>query len=383
MNGSVRIARIAGIDVGIHYTWLIALMLVTWSLATSVFPEILPGRGPGLYWPMGLAGALLLFASVLAHELTHSLVARARGLPVQSITLFIFGGVSLIRAEAEDPRDEFLVSVVGPLSSLALAGIFWGLSQVVGERALQALLTYLFLVNLLLAAFNILPGFPLDGGRVLRSIAWGVTGSLRRATDISAYVGHVFALVLIAWGVYLIVSGLFLQGLWTAFIGWFLSSAAEASRREVATQESFRGVRVAEVMDTEPCTVPPTITVAEMVHEYVFHRGHRALPVLEDGRLVGIATTVDVRKVPPERWAETEVREIMTRQPLYTVTPDDDLAQAVRTMAEHDVNQLPVVQDGRLVGMLSRAHIVRFVQLSEEIGLRRIPPPSGAERRAA
>src|SRR5947207_14338893 len=233
MQSTIRIGRIAGIEIGLHYTWLFAVVLIAWSLSVGYFPSVLPALGAATYWALGILAALLLFVSVLLHELSHSLVARARGLQVDSITLFIFGGVSNLQSEALTARDEFLVAVVGPVSSLVLAGIFWLLSQGMAvSSAAAALFGYLALVNVLLGVFNLIPGFPLDGGRVFRSLVGGATGDMRRATVVAAYAGQAVGWLLILWGFVRLLSGDFFGGLWTAFIGWFLNNAAEATRHE-------------------------------------------------------------------------------------------------------------------------------------------------------
>ncbi len=372
MRASFRLGRIGGIEIGVHYTWVFAFILITWTLAEGFFPQLYPDWNTLTYWITGAISALLLFVSVLVHELAHSFVARAKGLPVQGITLFIFGGVSNLAGEAKRAGDEFAIAVVGPATSLVLAGLFWGIYQVneTADSPLIATIRYLAIINGILALFNILPGFPLDGGRVLRSIIWGATGSLRRATDIAAGVGQVFGWVLIGWGVFIMLTqGSFLSGLWIAFVGWFLSSAADSARREVATQEMFRGVTVREVMDAEPETVKPSTSVDEMVRESFLRRGKRAAPVCDGDRLVGIVTLTDIREVPQERWPTTPVSEVMTREPLYSVAPTDDLASALNKLGENNLNQVLVTEDGKLVGMLSRADIIRFLRGIEELGL--------------
>ena len=372
MKGSLRLGRIAGIEIGIHYTWLLAFILITWSLAQGFFPQAYPGWGPGTYWITGILAALILFVSVLLHELAHSLVAQARGLPVRSITLFIFGGVSTLEEEAKKPAIEFTMTIVGPLTSLALAVIFWGLSQLIDAPSspAAAMLNYLWQINALLAAFNLLPGFPLDGGRVLRSILWGTTGDLVRATNIAATVGRFFGWALIAFGVFQLLQGNFLGGLWIAFIGWFLSSAADVSRRDITLREHLSGVPVSEVMDPSTETISPETSVEEVVRG-AFLQGHRrAVPVGRDDRLVGIVTLTDVKELPQLKWTQTSVEEIMTRQPLYRVTPDDDLNSAMRLIAQHDINQVLVLREGRLVGLLNRADIIRHLQLSQELGIK-------------
>jgi Zn-dependent protease/CBS domain-containing protein len=365
--------RIAGIDIGIHYTWLFIFVLISWSLAQRFFPQQYPGWDTVSYWITGVLAALLLFVSVLLHELAHSLVARARGMPVSSITLFIFGGVSNLEEEPERPRVEFAMAIVGPLTSLALAGLFWGLTQTVSDKEspLAAMLAYLALINLILAVFNLMPGFPLDGGRVLRSILWGTTGSLSRATNIAATVGRFFGWGLIAFGLFQLLTGNFLGGLWIAFIGWFLSSAADASRKEVTLQEHLSGIKVRDVMGSSPQTIGPDTAVEEVVWD-IFRKHHgRAVPVCEDGKLAGIVTISDVRELPQEKWAKTAVGEIMTRQPLYTVSPDDSLQTAMKLIAQHDINQVIISQQGQCAGLLSRADIIGHIQFTRELGVER------------
>ncbi len=372
MKSSFRLGRIAGIEIGIHYTWLLAFILITWSLAQGFFPQYYPGWDMATYWVTGILAALFLFLSVLVHELAHSLVAIARGLSVQGITLFIFGGVSNIKGEPERPSVEFVMAIVGPLASLVLAVIFWGLRQAVGQQVspLAAILSYLALVNALLAAFNLIPGFPLDGGRVLRSIIWGATGNLTKATNIAATVGRVFGWALIAFGMFQLVTGNFLGGIWIAFIGWFLSSAANASRREVRARERLSGVRVRDVMNPIPECISPQVSVGDVVRDIFLQRGRRAVPVCQDDRLVGIVTLTDIKELPQSKWEYTSVGEIMTRSPLHTVDTDDGLNSALKLLAEHSLNQVPVLSEGRLVGLLSRADVIRYLQLSQELGMR-------------
>jgi len=373
MKSSLRLVRIAGIDIGVHYTWILIFVLVSWSLAQGYFPQVYPGWETATYWITAVVAALLLFVSVLVHELAHSLVARARGMVVSSITLFIFGGVSNLEEEPEKPKTEFAMSIVGPLTSLALAAVFWGLVQLVqdGRSPLAAMLTYLALINAVLAAFNLLPGFPLDGGRVLRSVLWATTGSLVRATNIAATVGRLFGWALIAYGVFELFAGNLLGGIWIAFIGWFLSNAADASRQEITLRERLSGVTVRDAMNTEPTVIGPDTTVAELVRN-VFQRHHgRAVPVCRDGRLLGIVTVTDVRDLPQAKWPDTTVDKIMTREPLYTVSPEEDLSTALRLIAGRDINQVLVTQNGGCAGMISRADIIGHLQLSEELGLKR------------
>jgi Zn-dependent protease len=323
---------------------------------------------------VGAFSALALFASVVLHELSHCLVARARGLAVQRITLFIFGGISTLKGEAQRAWDEFLVGIVGPLTSFALAAAFWAALRALspGDTPLGAALAYLAFVNLLLGIFNLLPGFPLDGGRVLRPLIWAVTGSFSRATTIAAYIGQLFGFLLILWGVSHALGGDILGGLWIAFIGWFLNGAAEAAGQQEALAETLRGVRVADVMNPDLPLARPETTVAEFVYEHAPRRGRRALLVVDDGALLGLVTLADTQKAPETAWGVTPVRAIMTSAPLKTIAHDADVQSAVQLLADGTLNQLPVVKNGELVGLLTRADIVRLLQLRQELHLRHL-----------
>ena len=378
--GTVRIGRFFGIDVNIHYTWLFAFALITYSLAVGYFPAVSPELSATAYWALGAIGCIGLFLAVLIHEYSHSLVARSKGLPVKGVTLFIFGGVSTIEEEAHDPSQEFIISFVGPLASFGLALLFWLIGVAFGTAGpFGALVSYLFLINLALGIFNLLPGYPLDGGRVLRAIIWAITGSPRQATKIAATVGQVFALILIAFGVIQILGGNFLGGLWIIFIGWFLNGAAESSQRQSAMTETFRGVRVRDVMTTDPPVVQPSLSVRSLIDDFALRRGARALLISRNADakapIAGIVTLTDVHKVPTEDWDATSVGEIMTGAPLISVEPDADLQTALRLMGERDLNQLPVMRNGELAGLLTRSGVIRFLQFREELG-EVLPPTS-------
>jgi Zn-dependent protease/CBS domain-containing protein len=374
MRGSLRIGRISGIEIGIHYTWLLAFFLITWLLARSYFPDTYAGWSILSYWGAGLLSALLLFISVLIHELAHSLVAQARGLPVSSITLFILGGVSNLTEEPQKPAIEFVMAIVGPLTSLVLAGVFWGLEHLLGSPGtfLKAIIGYLALVNLGLAAFNILPGFPLDGGRVLRSILWSTTGDLVKATNIAAIIGRIFGWAFIALGIWLafFVQGGFLNGIWLAIIGFFLNSAADNSRNEVTLREHLSGVPVGQVMENNTESVNPRMLVSDLVQTVFLQRRRRAIPVTEGEQVIGMVTIGDVSKLPQEKWPFTPVERVMTREPLRTVKPEDDLNAAMKFIAQYDLNQVPVVSEGKLVGLLTRADVINYLHLSQELRLK-------------
>ncbi len=372
MKYSLRIARIGGIDIGVHYTWIFIFVLITWSLAQGYFPQAYKGWDTATYWITGIIAAILLFVSVLIHELSHSFMARSKGMTVSSITLFLFGGVSNLEDEPKKPGEEFAMAIVGPLSSFVLAGIFWGLAAVVQNQQspLSAILIYMALINAILAVFNLLPGFPLDGGRVLRSILWASTRSLNKATNIAATVGRLFGWILIAFGIFQLFAGNFFGGIWIAFIGWFLSSAAESSRREITIRDRLTNIKVRELVNTNSMSISPDVTVAELVSS--IFRGHysRAVPVCQGAQVLGIVTVTDIKDLPQDKWVETHVKDIMTRQPLYEVSLDDDLNTALRVITQHDINQVLVLQDGKCAGLLSRADILRHLQLSQELGIK-------------
>ncbi len=387
MRGSFKIGRVAGIDIGVHYTWIFAFILFTWIFASGTFPTLFARWSTTAYWVAGVIMSIMLFVSVLIHELCHSLVARSRGMKVSSIVLFIFGGVSNIEAEPEKAWVEFIMAGSGPASSLVLGGIFAGLAYLTyslgqTDTPLFGVLYFLAYTNVLLAIFNIIPGFPLDGGRVLRSIIWGVTKSLRTATLIAGNVGRVIGWAMILFGIANIfqitigpLQGSFLNGIWFIFIGWFLTSAADSSLREMSLQEHLAGVHVKDVMDRTPECVNPAASVESVVHDSFIQRGRRALPVCNESGLLGIVTLADVKRIPQDQWANTPVQTIMTRSPLDAVNENDELNSAMKAMAQKDLNQIPVMADGHLVGLLSRADVLRYLQTRQELGIKKDRDP--------
>jgi Zn-dependent protease len=382
MRGSFRLGRISGIEIGIHYSWLLIFVLVATTLALGFFKQAVPAIGPAQSWAAGVIAALALFASVLIHELAHSLVAQARGIPVRSITLFLFGGVSNLEQEAEKPGAEFAMAIVGPVTSLVLAAIFALLYRATspGQMAnplsfpaphyanvVAATLHYLAYINGLLALFNILPGFPLDGGRVLRSLIWAASGNLVRATNIAATVGRLFGWGFIAVGVLMIFNNNLIGGIWIAIIGWFLSNAAESNRQEVTLREQLSGATVRDAMVQYQASIGPKASVDELVKGILSQHFGRAVPVCDEDRTVGIVTIGDVKGIPQERWPTTPVEQVMTRAPLYSVKPEDSLNEAMKLIAQHDLNQVIVMAKGQCAGLLSRAEIIRYLQLTQEL----------------
>ncbi len=378
-KGALGLGSIAGIEIQIHFTWILAFIFITWSLAAGFFPQEYPDWQQSIYWIIGASAALLLFFSVLVHELAHSIVARSRGMPVNSIVLFIFGGASQIEEEPEEPRDEFLMALVGPVTSLALAGIFYGMQLLIAaqDSPFGAILGYMALINALLGGFNLLPGLPLDGGRLLRSAVNHFTGNLQKATRIAAGAGKVLAWSLIAIGFFILLSGNLLGGLWIAFIGWFLNNAASQSGREATLREQLTGVQVKEVMRDTPCIIHPDTDVDKVVNEIFLHGGVRAAPVCVDEKPVGIVTPSDVKELPRDHWQDKSVEQIMTKEPLHTVDVSDDLKAAFKKLAQNDINQLLVLQEGKVVGIIGRSDIIRYIQLAQELNLNESGNQSG------
>jgi len=373
MKSSLRLGKVMGIEIGIHYSWLIIFVIVTWSLAIGFFPVLYPSWPVATYWIVSAMASLLLFGSVLIHELSHSFVALGMGMKVSSITLFIFGGVSNLTGEPKKPWTEFAMSIAGPLASVVLGVVFavlWLALRGVNQQ-LTGIFLYLATVNILLAIFNMIPGFPLDGGRVFRSIVWWLTGSFRRATRIATLVGQGVAYLMIFGGILLIFTGNILGGIWIAIIGWFLNTAAVASYRQSVIEQELHGVMVRQIMNPHPITVEPDVTLKRLVDDFILPRNVRALPVLEEGHLVGMVTLDDVKRIPIERWDSTEVRSVMrSRDHLLTVNPAENLDTVLRDFAEEDLNQLPVVEDGRLVGVVTRNNLIHYVQVKKELGAR-------------
>ncbi len=368
LTNSIKLFTIRGIEVGVHYSWLIIFGLLTWSLSVYQLPAQI-GRLPVLeYWILGAFTAILLFVSVLVHELAHSFVAKARGLNARSITLFIFGGVSNLTGEPKSAKTEFLVAVVGPLTSFGLAALAFVVASLVDERRAVVVASYLVFINISLGAFNLIPGFPLDGGRVLRAILWGATHNLRRATQWAANAGKVVAVLMFAAGLWLSFNGEIVSGVWLAAIAWFLYNAASGSIKQLAIEARLGPLRARDIALPTQVTVPPGISVAELVETYMLPHNLHAIAVADDARLVGIVTVGDVKLVPLDRRAKTSVAEIMGgRDALYTVTADGGALDAVELLDEHDLQQVPVLDGGLLVGMLSRADVMRQVQMREAL----------------
>jgi Zn-dependent protease/predicted transcriptional regulator len=371
MRSSWRIGRIFGIDIKVDSSWVVIFILFTWLLAGEYFPRLFPHESRALFWGLGLLTSLLLFASVLAHELMHSVVALKQGERVNNITLFILGGVSQIADEPKKPWQEFSMAVVGPLSSLVLGGLFFGLSRLLrsSSQILAASASYLGLLNVGLGVFNLLPGFPMDGGRVLRSILWKTTGNLRKATRIASLTGQGFAFILIFLGVVQILRGVF-GGLWFILIGWFLHHAAVRGYSQVLVKSMLEDVRAKDLMATDYSTVSADLPVQSLVDDHILKNRERVFLVSE-GRgqaLEGIVCLDDIRAAPRQEWPGVKVRDIMTpRDRLHAVKSDSDGNEVLQSLTEKNVNQVPVMDGERVTGIICRTDFLRYLQLKNEL----------------
>ncbi|MEW6716459.1 MAG: site-2 protease family protein [Chloroflexota bacterium] len=370
-RNTIPLGRILGIPVGLDPSWFLAFILITWMLASSYFPAEFKNWPVAQYWIVGGVTAVLFFASVLLHELGHSLVAHRYKIPVKSIALFIFGGVAQIEDEPPSAVSEFWVAISGPLVSFALAGMYFLLEIPFSDfvPALAAV-RYLAFINGSLALFNLIPGFPLDGGRIFRAFLWSVTKSLRRATLVAVGVGRLIAFGFILFGVWQVLIGNLGNGLWIAFIGWFLENAAVGQAQQQALQDLLAGQVVYQAMRHDCPTIPEGLTLQELVDQHILGRGRRCFVVTgENNQIKGLATLHHIQQVPKSDWATTTASSIMMpTEKIRSVSPTTGLRVALKEMDRDGVNQLPVIEDGVLVGMLTREDVISFVRTRRELG---------------
>lgn len=365
----ISLFSIGGIDVRLDYSWFLIFLLILVSLSAGYFPRVAEGQSMAAYWAAGALATLLFFLSILAHEFSHAVVATRSGIRVPAITLFLFGGVSHMEQEAAKPSTEFRVAAVGPLTSFALALVFWGVAVALPDESpplLSAVVSYLAWINGALGVFNLLPGFPLDGGRVLRAVVWWRTGSLRRATRAAADVGKGLAVGLMVLGGLQIFSGALLGGMWLVFIGMFLRSTAEASYQNLVLVQTLEDVRAGDVAIPDPVTVSPDLTIRALVDDYLLEHGYRAYPVVEAGRVVGLISVYDLKEVSPEKRATTTVGERMRPvDDAHRVSPDLPLTKALQKLAGTPSGRLLVMRGDELVGLLTKSALSRFVEIRQ------------------
>jgi Zn-dependent protease/predicted transcriptional regulator len=374
LRGSLELGAIRGIPIRIHFTWLIIFGLLSWTLASGYFPTHYPDLPITAYWLKGIIAALFLFGSVLVHELMHALTAQRLRVPIAGITLFALGGVSEMRQEPPSPSAEFQIAIVGPLASFVLAGLFWAVWRALDagspDATFAAVALYLVGLNLVVAIFNLLPAFPLDGGRVLRAIIWGITKNLRKATYIATRVGQGFAYLLIALGALSLFAGAGFQGIWMALIGFFLLQGSQASYTQVVLKEALAGIAVRDIMVKDVVTVPPHLSLRELIAHYFLAHGYGGFPVVENGRVLGLVSLGEVKRVSPDDYDRVTVGEVMV--PLterLIIAPEEDVSLALQRMAEADLGRLVVMERGRLLGLLTKTGLSRFLHMKLELHL--------------
>jgi len=368
MTSSFRLGRVAGIEIGAHWSWLLIVGLIVWSLADSVFPSVNPGYSDGTYLAMAIVAALFFFVSLLLHELGHAIQAQREGIAIEGITLWVFGGVARLRGQAPSAGAELRVALAGPAVSLALGVVF--LLVAIGlplPGTVDGVLFWLGQINLYLLVFNLLPALPLDGGRVLRAVLWARRRDFGSATRTAGALGRGFGQGLIVLGLALVIFVGDVGGLWMAFLGWFLLAAAEAELATAATRDALAGLSVSQLMVSDPVTVDAGTSVQSFINRIFIPTRHTAYPVLEGGRPVGIVSFREALDMPPEDWGTTTIREIMVDAREASVDPETPLSEALPRLAYGDLRRLLVMRDGRLVGLLSMTDVSRLLEVQEKL----------------
>jgi Zn-dependent protease/predicted transcriptional regulator len=368
-GSTISLGKIFGIPIALDYSWFLIFALLTWALAVGYYPLEFKNWATALYWIVGAATSIMLFVSVLLHELGHSVVAMLYKIPVQSITLFIFGGVSRITKEPTSPLSEFVISFAGPLVSFVLGGIFFVITPVFAAGSpLMGLVKYLAFINVALGVFNLIPGYPLDGGGVLMSFIWKATNNMHRATLIAANVGRLVAFLFIIYGVFQALTGNIIDGLWIAFIGWFLLNAAGSQIQQVKVEDLLAGHKVADAMSRNYATIPGDTSLQRLVDEHILGGARRSLIVEDNGHVLGILTLHGLKEIPREQWAaKTAAQVAIPLDKMRKIRPDAELWSAMMEMARDGVNQLPVMQDGEIQGMITREDVISYLHTLQEI----------------
>ncbi|MFH1260291.1 MAG: site-2 protease family protein [Elusimicrobiota bacterium] len=368
----ITLFKIFGFAIRIDPSWIFIAILVTWSLASGLFPHQYRELSAATYWWMGVVGALGLFASIIFHELCHSLVARRFGLQMRGITLFIFGGVAEMEEEPPSAKAEFFMAIIGPISSIFLGFIFWG-ADVWGRNnawpeAIYGVFGYLKWINWVLAGFNLVPAFPLDGGRVFRSILWQWKNNLRWATHVSSQIGSLFGLLLIIWGIFSIFMGAFVNGMWYFLIGMFLRNAAAMSYQRLLIRRALEGETVKRFMKLEPTTVPPDISLAELIEDYFYKYHYKMFPVVEQEKLLGCISSAEIKQIPRQDWKERKVQDLLTPcSSANSISIDTDAMKALSIMTKTGKTRLMVVEDGHLAGIITLKDLLKFFSLKLDI----------------
>jgi Zn-dependent protease/CBS domain-containing protein len=364
--------KLLGFQVSVDFSWIIIAVLISWSLSTGFFPFEYGDLSTHTYWIMGVIAAMGLFLSIIVHEFSHSLVARSQGMSMKGITLFIFGGVAEMQDEPPDAKAEFLMSIVGPISSLLIGLLFFAVHyagvQNEWPTAVNGVVKYLAFINIILAVFNLLPAFPLDGGRVLRSLLWRIKGNLSWATRISSQIGSFFGILLMGLGVYRMFYGNLFGGMWIIFIGLFLQNAARMSYQQLITRKALEGERVRRFMKDDPVIVAPSTTIEQLLEDYIYHYHFKMYPVVESDRLVGCVNVNQVKQVPREERITKTVGDLKTQcSPENTVGPEEEAVSALSAMHRTGISRLMVVENNRLIGIITLKDMLRFLSTKLEL----------------
>ncbi|MBC7333603.1 MAG: site-2 protease family protein [Actinobacteria bacterium] len=371
-RSSIKLFRLFGIEVRLDYSWFIIFALIAYYFGFSYFPSVLSGVGGGYLTIITLVTTILFFFSVLFHEMSHSVVAKKMGIPVEKISLFIFGGMAEIEREPDSPQIEFVMAIAGPASSFFLAilfGTIWAFTRnivMIGEPS-----KYLALVNVALGVFNLLPGYPLDGGRVLRSIIWKFSGSLQQATFVASNSGRVIGFLIIAWGFFFFFTGNFLNGIWLVFIGWFLQSAATSGYRQLVFESSIKGIKVKDIMNENVVSVTKDVTLEDLVNNYFMKYRYGRFPVIENEeseRLIGVISVHDIKEVPREDWVTTTAGQVVKPvSDLEIVGMNVEVSEAIKKMTKNDLGHLVIMSGDRIAGLITKSDVMRFIKLRSEL----------------
>jgi Zn-dependent protease len=368
---SIPAGRILGVQISLDFSWFLIFLLLTWTMAAGYYPAEYKGWPVSLYWIMGAVTAIMLFVSVLLHELGHSITAMHYKIRVKGITLFIFGGVSELGAEPSSAKAQFWVSLSGPLVSFGLGALFFLIQPVFSNIVpLLALCKYLVFINIILGLFNLIPGLPLDGGGVFRSIVWAMTKNMRIATLIAANIGRFIAYLFIFWGMWNVLTGNFINGMWIAFIGWFLETAARSQVQQQGLHDLLAGHKVSRVMNKQYLTIPENTTLQEMVDRHILENAGRSFMLERDNRIVGLLTLHQIKKIHRSEWPVTTGAQVMIPiEQTRWVEPDAELWTALEQMDQNGVNQLPVIENGHVKGVLTREDVITFLRTLQELGI--------------
>ncbi|MBN2072741.1 MAG: site-2 protease family protein [Actinobacteria bacterium] len=370
-RSSIKLFKVFGIEVRLDYSWFIIFALFAYYFGFYYFPSVLPGINRGILVLVTIITVLLFFFSVLVHEMSHSLVARSKGSNVERITLFLFGGMAEIEKEPDKPVTEFVMAIAGPAASFAMAAIFgviWGISG--GLPLVMEPARYLAIINIVLGVFNMLPGFPLDGGRVLRSIIWKVTGNLKKATFIASTAGRVIGFLIIAAGIFFFFTGNFLNGVWLAFIGWFLQSSAQMGYRQLVFETAIKGVKVKDIINEELVIIDKDITIKDLIDHYFMKYRFGRFPVVEDMKgqeFIGVISLNDVKSLDREQWGTTTAGDIVKSYSEKEIVPANmEVSDAIKKMGKNNLGHLIIMSGRRITGMITKSDVMRFIQLQSE-----------------